>query len=264
MEDRSCAINSPTDTACSLLNTVGGEKWATANQWVEYTFQVSSSGMYDIVSRFRQNILDGMYTCRAMYLFSDGLAEGADGYYNGVPFAEAYKLVYDFDDNWQVTALSNGIQYDSNDDGKINKKDKDLTYSVYLEKDVTYTIRFEVTLGRMGDVVRQVEDILGAINTAYLDIIKLTGTNPDKYRDYGFTQVMPDTMKNMVIQSRPNWQVRNPPTWQRWKRFPVSSRRWARTTTTSQRTSRTSRPTSVPWVPSCPMRRPSLCSSTTS
>ena len=202
VEDRSCAINSPTDTTCSLLNTVGGEKWATANQWVEYTFRVGSSGMYDIVSRFRQNILDGMYTCRAMYLYSDGLAAGDDGYYNGAPFAEAQKLVYDFDDNWQVTALSNGIQYDSNGDGKINKKDQDITYSVYLEKDVTYTIRFEVTLGRMGDVVRQVEDILSAINTAYLDIIKLTGTNPDKYRDYGFSQVMPDTMKSMVIQSR--------------------------------------------------------------
>ena len=202
VEDRSCAINSPTDTTCSLLNTVGGEKWATANQWVEYTFQVSSSGMYDIVSRFRQNILDGMYTCRSMYLYSDGLKPGADGYYNGAPFAEAYKLVYDYSDNWQVTALSSGIQYDSNGDGKINDKDRDVTYAVYLEKDVTYTIRFEVTLGRMGDVVRQVEDTLNAINTAYLDIIKLTGTNPDKYRDYGFSQVMPDTMKSMVIESR--------------------------------------------------------------
>jgi len=202
VEDRACAINSPTDTTCSLLNTVGGEKWATAGQWVEYSFQVSASGMYDIVSRFRQNILDGMYTCRAMYIYSDGLAQGADGYYNGAPFAEAQKLVYDYSDDWQVTALSGGIQYDSNGDGKINDKDKDVTYAVYLEKDVTYTVRFEVTLGRMGDVVRQVEDTLNAINTAYLDIIKLTGTTPDKYRDYGFSQVMPDTMKSMVIQSR--------------------------------------------------------------
>ncbi len=201
VEDRSCAINSPTDVTCSVLNTIGGEKWATAGQWVEYRFKVGSSGMYDIVSRFRQNILDGMYTCRSMYLYSEGLAEGADGYYNGAPFEEALKLVYNYDDNWQVTQMAGG-DVDTNGDGEINEDDEQITYSVYLEKDVVYTIRFEVTLGKMGDVVRQVEDILNAINNDYLNIIKLTGITPDSYRDYGFSQVMPDTMIDMVIQSR--------------------------------------------------------------
>ena len=201
VEDRSCAINSPTDTTCSVLNTIGGEKWATAGQWVEYRFKVSTAGMYDIVSRFRQNILDGMYTCRSMYLFSEGLDEGADGYYDGAPFEEALKLVYDYSDNWQVTQLA-GVTQDTNNDGEINEDDTPETYSVYLEKDVVYTIRFEVTLGKMGDVVRSVEDILSSINNDYLNIIKLTGLTPDSYRDYGFSQVMPDTMVDMVIQSR--------------------------------------------------------------
>ncbi len=202
VEDRSCAINSPTDTTCSVLNTIGGEKWATAGQWVEYKFRVSTSGMYDIVSRFRQNVLDGMYTCRSLYLYSEGLADGADGYYNGAPFAEALKLTYDYSDNWQVTNMSSGDVYDSNGNGAIDKKDKERTYSVYLAEDVVYTIRFEVTLGKMGDVVRRVEDILDAINSDYLSIIKLTGSTPDQYRDYGFSKVMPDVMIDMVIQAR--------------------------------------------------------------
>ena len=201
VEDRSCAINSPTDVTCSVLNTIGGEKWATAGQWVEYRFKVGSSGMYDIVSRFRQNILDGMYTCRSMYLYSEGLAEGADGYYDGAPFEEALKLVYNYNDNWQVTQLTGG-ETDTNGDGEIDDDDELQTYSVYLEKDIVYTIRFEVTLGKMGDVVRRVEDILSSINNDYLNIIKLTGITPDSYRDYGFSQVMPDTMVDMVIQSR--------------------------------------------------------------
>ena len=201
VEDRSCAINSPTDVTCSVLNTIGGEKWATAGQWVEYRFMVSSSGMYDVVSRFRQNILDGMYTCRSMYLYSEGLAEGADGYYNGAPFEEALKLVYNYGDAWQVTQLAGGA-VDTNGDGEIDDDDEVQTYSVYLEKDIVYTIRFEVTLGKMGDVVRQVEEILNSINNDYLNIIKLTGITPDSYRDYGFSQVMPDTMVDMVIQSR--------------------------------------------------------------
>ncbi len=186
VEDRSSASNSPTDASCSLLNTIGGEKWATAGQWVEYSFKVNSSGMYDIVSRFRQNVLDGMYTCRSVYLYSEGLDVGAKGYYNGAPFAEALKAIYNYKDKWQVTGLTDG------------GTKSETGYSVYLEKDVVYTIRLEVTLGKMGEVVRDVEGILNTINECYLDIIKLTGITPDKYRDYGFSQVMPTTMVNLV------------------------------------------------------------------
>ena len=208
VEDRSCAINSPTDVTCTVLNTVGGEKWATAGQWVEYSFKVSSSGMYDIVSRFRQNILDGMYTCRSLYIYSEEgkLNPGDDGYYNGAPFEEALKLVYNYDDAWQVTQMT-GVDVDTNGDGEINEDDVQETYSVYFEKDVVYTLRFEVTLGLMGDVVRRVEDVVSSINTDYLNIIKLTGLSPDAYRDYGFSQVMPDTMVDMVIQSRALYQL---------------------------------------------------------
>ena len=208
VEDRSCAVNSPTDVTCTVLNTIGGEKWATAGQWVEYRFKVGSSGMYDVVSRFRQNILDGMYTCRSFYIYSEEgkLAPGADGYYDGVPFEEAYKLVYSYDDAWQVTQMSGG-EVDTNGDGEIDEKDQQTTYSIYLEKDVVYTIRYEVTLGLMGDVVRRVEDIINSVNSDYLNIIKLTGLSPDAYRDYGFSQVMPDTMVDMVIQSRALFEV---------------------------------------------------------
>ena len=206
VEDRSCAINSPSDVTCTVLNTVGGEKWATAGQWVEYRVKVNTSGMYDIVSRFRQNILDGMYTCRSLYIYSEGLEPGADGYYDGAPFEEALKLVYNYDDAWQVTQMT-GVEADTNGDGEINEDDKQQTYSVYLEKDVVYTLRFEVTLGLMGDVVRRVEDVVSAINADYLNIIKLTGLSPDAYRDYGFSQVMPDTMVDMVIQSRALYQL---------------------------------------------------------
>ena len=201
IEDRSCAINSPTDVTCTVLNTVGGEKWATAGQYVDYSFKVTTSGMYDIVSRYRQNILDGMYTCRSLYIYSEGLNPGDAGYYNGAPFEEALKLVYNYDDAWQVTQMA-GVAQDTNGDDEINEDDKQVTYSVYLEKDVVYTIRYEVTLGLMGDVVRRVEQVVNSINADYLNIIKLTGLTPDSYRDYGFSQVMPDTMIDMVIQSR--------------------------------------------------------------
>ena len=202
LEDRSCAINSPTDVKRTVLNTVGGDKWQTAGQWLEFNFKVETSGMYDVVSRFKQDVLDGMSVCRAMYLYSDGLNEGDKGYYNGAPFAEARELVYHYSTAWQTSRLSNGEPYDSNGDGKINDKDENESYQVYLKGGVTYTIRFEVTLGVMGEVVNEVQDTLTRINDDYLNIIKLTGVTPDSLRDYGFTEVMPDTMIDLVRQSR--------------------------------------------------------------
>ena len=202
IEDRSSSINSPTDVTCSLLNTVGGEKWATPGQWVEYRFRVETTGMYDLVTRFRQNFMDGMYACRAMSIYSEGLNPGDKGFYDGTPFTEAATLVYSYSDDWQVGRLNADMVYDSNGNGKIDKKDKTLDYSLYLEAGVTYTVRFEVTLGKMGDIVRRVEKVLNSINNDYLEIIKLTGVTPDSYRDYGFSQIMPHVMVDMVICGR--------------------------------------------------------------
>ena len=193
LEDRTSPITSPTSTKKTLLNAIGTEKWATSGQWLEYQFSVESSGMYDVVTRFKQSYLDGLYVNRSMQLFvADYATEDAYkekfnntyGYYNGVPFAEASALRFDYDTGWQVSEMTNG----------------DDSYQVYLEADVTYKIRFEVTLGSMSDLVREVEDILNNLNDDYLSILKLTGAEPDDYRDYGFYRLLPNTIKNMFAQ----------------------------------------------------------------
>ena len=132
---------------------MGGEKWQTAGQWVTYSFKVDKSGMYDIVMRYRQNVLDGMFVNRALYIYteSDTLKEGDDGYYNGAPFDEAKALTYNYSDNWQVTQATNGEQ----------------EFSFYFDENATYTIKFEVTLGDMGEVIETVQASLNAINNGY-------------------------------------------------------------------------------------------------
>ena len=110
LEDSADALTSPHDASRTVLNIIGGEKWQTAGQWVTYKFQVDESGMYDIIFRFRQNILDGMFVNRSLFLFSEGLEEGDDGYYDGTPFAEARTLTYNFSDDWQVTTATDGEQ----------------------------------------------------------------------------------------------------------------------------------------------------------
>lgn len=198
VEDRTCAINSPASTTHTVLNTIGGDKWQTSGQAIEYTFKVKESGMYSIVTRFRQNLLDGVYTSRSLYLYSDGLKDGDRGYYDGIPFVEATELVFNYSTDWQSSPLQYMIKtYD--DAGNLSTEYHDLEF--YFEAGVTYTLKLEVTLGSMGEVVRQITESLEAINGDYLDILQLTGANPDKYRDYGFYRIMPDTIIDLKRQA---------------------------------------------------------------
>lgn len=205
VQDNSSALTSPVDSDRTVLNTIGtnstgAEKWAVPGQWIEYSFKVDSKGMYDLYSRFKQSYLDGMYVSRSLYVYTN--YESADaykaqfgntlGYYNGLPFAEAAKLRFDYNTAWQVSTLTSGV--DANNDGVRD------SYQLYFEEGVEYTIRLEVTLGSMSEQVRRIEEILEALNKDYLDIIKLTGTSPDDYRDYSFSRLLPDTLIDMIVQ----------------------------------------------------------------
>ena len=190
VEDRASALTSPVDPSVQLLNTIGGEKWATPGQWVEYSFAVESSGWYDIYTRFKQSYLDGMYTSRALTVTTNYESEEAykavygntAGYYDGLPFSEASGLRYDYGSDWQVTKLSSTGRLD------------DSTYEIYFEAGVVYTINLKVTFGTMSATVREIERILNALNDAYLSIVQYTGPTPDAYRDYNFYRMLPDTL----------------------------------------------------------------------
>ena len=200
VEDSADALTSPHDPTRTLLNSFGGEKWQTAGQSVSYTFKVDKSGMYDIIFRFKQDVLDGMFVNRLLRIYSEGgsVKEGDLGYYNGIPFEEAKTLTFNYGDDWQVTKVTNGDQ----------------SLKFYFEEGVTYTIKFEVTLGAMAEVINTVQDALDSINADYLAIIQLTGSTPDTYRDYGFSRIMPDVLIDMVRQAQIlNYESDDPAEW---------------------------------------------------
>jgi len=187
IEDSANAMTSPHDPGKSVLNTMGGEKWQTAGQAVSYKFKVDSSGMYDLVFRFRQNILDGMFVNRVLYIYSEGLAQGELGYYDGIPFEEAKTLTFNYKEDWQTTKATDG---------------GDENFKFYFKEGVTYTVKLEVTLGSMADIINTVQSSLDHINSDYLSIIQLTGSTPDTLRDYGFSRIMPDVLIDMVRQAQ--------------------------------------------------------------
>ena len=199
IEDRVSAATSPTDVNRMVLNTIGGDKWQTSGQYLEYKFKTDASGMYNIVLRFKQSVLDGIFTSRVLYIYSEGLNEGDKGYYNGIPFTEATELLFNYSTEWQATSLRYAIKGVDKDGNEVTEY-RDVEF--YFEEGVTYTIRFEVALGAMGDVVRRLSDSLDKINNDYLSILKLTGANPDPYRDYGFYRIMPDTIIDLNVQAK--------------------------------------------------------------
>lgn len=197
VEDASSAATSPANTAATMLNTIGGDKWQTSGQRLTYTFTVGSSGMYEIDLRYIQNITDGMYSSRTLYLYSDdSVAEGAKGYYNGVPFDEAREFRFNYSTEWCVDPLRFGT--------KTGDAENSIEYTeakFYFEAGVEYTMILEVSLGTMSEIVRSVNAALTAINNDYLNIMRLTGADPDPYRDYYFQSVMPDTIIDLYRQS---------------------------------------------------------------
>ena len=186
--DRSSAITSPIDAFAQKINVIGASGYATTGQWASYTFTVEEDGIYNIVARFKQSALEGMFASRVIKLAS---SDGYYGYADGTPkapYEECYFARFDYSDDWCTEAMNTG------DDGS------DLLF--YFKKGVTYTLQMEVGLGNLATLLNTIESSLTSINNAYLEILKLTGADPDQYRDYGFRRVMPLTIEELGKQGK--------------------------------------------------------------
>ena len=171
--DRSSSITEPSSSTTTYKNVIGGETWSTSGQSVTYTFDVSQTGLYTIATRFNQSLLRGMYSSRRILIDGE------------IPFQEANNCCFNYDTSWQVERLNDGTS----------------TFKFYLEEG-THTLTFSVGLGMLTDVVNEVNNIMGNINSDYLELIKITGSEPDENRDYGFSRIMPDVIDDLYVESQ--------------------------------------------------------------
>ncbi|MBD2867359.1 extracellular solute-binding protein [Paenibacillus arenilitoris] len=176
--DRSSAITEPQDPSKLRLNSIGGDKWKMPGQWITYKFTVEEDGLYKIASRFKQNKLAGMYVNRKIML------DGA------VPFKEAGAVKFNYGRNWQVEALGDGER----------------EFAFYLEAG-EHELTMEVTLGELAEVLNRVDDSLVKLNGIYRQVLMITGTEPDLYRDYGFEKLIPEAIASMKEQAAALRQV---------------------------------------------------------
>lgn len=169
LADRTSPTTVPYDLSCTCYNTIGGNQWKTAGQWIEWTVDVKQDGLYSISTHFKQAIKSGVATIRELYIDGE------------LPFKEATNLTFPYNNSWQLSSFS---------DKSGNP------YKFYFTKG-PHTIRMQVGLGDNAEILTQAQELLSELNTAYREIVVVTGTSPDTYRDYHFDKLIPDTLKNL-------------------------------------------------------------------
>ena len=196
--NKNSAITSPSSPFSDLYNVIGASSFSSVGQWAAYNFTVPASGMYEISLRYLQSALEGMFISRTIRISSNG--EGDDlGRYGlpdgtaALPFREVFNTRFNYSKDWQISSLTDG-----ND-----------TFKFYFQEGVHYTLYFEVGLGALAEQLQIVENAMTELNSCYLSILRLTGSDPDEYQDYNFEDALPDVMYTLNKQATVLEDVRN-------------------------------------------------------
>ncbi len=167
LNDRTSPLTEPYHYTYIVLNMIGGSAWNEPGEWISWDIDAPQAGLYKIGVRFKQSDLHGLYATRRLTV-------------NGtVPFEEANDLRFYYDGSWQYGELG---EYGTG--GKLVR-----AYWIYLEKGKN-RIELEVSLGALGSIITDLNEVTGELNALYREIVAITGSSPDSYRDYQlFTRV---------------------------------------------------------------------------
>ena len=163
VQDQSSRSVSPSSPRYLLNNSIGGNAWKSAGQWIEWRFTVAEEGNYAISLYDKQNFVRGTDVYRKIYIDGE------------VPFAEFQAAAFPYTQDWRLETLSG---------------EQDEPYLVHLTAG-EHTLRMEVVLGEMAFVIRQVQDCVLQLNGIYRQVLYITGVSPDPYRDYQIERSLP-------------------------------------------------------------------------
>lgn len=140
------------------LNTLDGTSFDEAGQRVEYTFDVTTEGYYNLALNYRQD------TKSDFPVFIDLRIDGE---------ILSKDLPLEYNNGYEFKTLTNENE------------------GIYLETG-SHTISFTISSEPIKHVVEAVENIMSEINDLSLEITKVAGTNKDKYRDLKLDEYIPN------------------------------------------------------------------------
>lgn len=169
--DHSSPAITPYDAAKTKVNAIGGNSWNEAGDWIEWEVRVPESGLYKLGVNVRQNFVRGVPVKRKLTI--DGR----------VPFTEMKEVDFFYQSGYNVV--------------EIGGEEPCL---FYLEEG-THTIRMEAVLGNLSAYIEEVDAIVRDLNEIYREIVMITGSAPDSYRDYQLGRKMPGLSEAFTEQS---------------------------------------------------------------
>jgi ABC-type glycerol-3-phosphate transport system substrate-binding protein len=173
LNDRTSPNTVPYHKSKIRLNTIGSTNWQQPGQWIEWKVNADREGLYQITIKGRQNITRGQYADRRLLINGE------------VPFREVENIPFSFSSIWQNFTLG----------------DEDGPYLFYL-KEGENTIRMEVVLGDVAEILRKAEESVYILNSAYRKILMIVGSSPDRYRDYQLHKKIPDVISTLGEQGQ--------------------------------------------------------------
>lgn len=170
LTDRTNCATQPFSESHTVLNTIGGSNWSAPGQWIEWEFDVEQAGLYQISMRVRQNANQGMKCYRTVSINGE------------VPFSELSSYGFSYNRSWYLETLSDPATGDP--------------FAFYLEPG-RHVLRLEATSGEMSGPLEEADTLLTELNDLYHNIIMITGTSPDAYRDYNLESAIPGLVDAM-------------------------------------------------------------------
>ncbi len=164
----------PYHPALIRLNTIGGWRWQNPGQWIEWELDIPEEGLYQIAIKAKQNEKRGSFSNRRLLINGE------------VPFAEVDVISFPFDNQYQMLVLGAPEQGEP--------------YLFHFTEG-THTLRLEVVLGPIADMLRTAEESLFHLNDMYRKILMITSANPDTLRDYQLDRRIPGVIENLGIQA---------------------------------------------------------------
>lgn len=152
--DRTSVDTSPSDPVKLRYNTIGGSNFASQGQYIVWNVEAPQDGYYYLGARIRQNINTGTVSYRRLYVN------------DVVPFKEAESVKFNFSNKWQEYVFGENEPW------------------LFKLKKGENKIKLEVITGDMSNILYDLQELVGEVNTLYREIIMITGASPDTYRDY--------------------------------------------------------------------------------
>ncbi len=178
VQDQSSPAVYPASARYLLNNAIGGNSWRLAGQWIEWDFEVEQEGLYAISLYDKQNFVRGIDVCRRITVDGE------------MPFAEFSAYPFAYAQNWRMESLQD-------ENGGL--------YQIYLTAG-KHTLRMEVVLGDMANIIACVQDCVLQLNSIYRSVLYITGVAPDKYRDYQIEASLP-ALKGQLEQVKADLAV---------------------------------------------------------